>query len=93
VKILTAWSLEIPVVSTSIGAEGLACRHGIDILIADTPEEFAGCVVRLLSDPLLREALARNGRRLAEELYSEEVAAEKLVGFFQSVVKEKARTK
>lgn len=87
VKIMNAWSMELPVVSTSIGAEGLACKNGIDILIADTSEEFAGCVVSLLSDPLLREALARNGRRLAEEMYSEKAAAEKLVRFFETVAK------
>ena len=35
IKIMTACSLEMPVVSTTIGAEGLSCKQGIDILIAD----------------------------------------------------------
>src|SRR5262245_49218741 len=45
-KIFEAMAMEKPVVSTSIGAEGLPVDHGSELLIADTPEEFAGAVVR-----------------------------------------------
>lgn len=93
IKIMTAWSLELPVVSTTIGAEGLSCKNGIDIIIADTPDEFAAGVVNLLSDPLLREALGRNGRRLVDEKYSEQVAADKIKNFLAIVVKAKLKTK
>lgn len=59
VKILEAWSRGVPVVSTSIGCEGLKARHGKNIWIADEPEEFARAIVTLLRDP-------REARRLGE---------------------------
>ena len=62
VKILDAWVRGLPVVSTTVGAEGLAARAGENILIADTPAAFAEAVVRVLSDAALAERLARAGR-------------------------------
>ena len=47
-KIFEAMAMEKPIVSTSIGAEGLPVNDGEDILLADTPESFADAVVRLL---------------------------------------------
>jgi polysaccharide biosynthesis protein PslH len=67
-KILESMALGTPVVATSKGAEGLELSAPKDLLIADTPEEFARAVLRLLSDPGLRETISRNGR-LAIERY------------------------
>jgi glycosyltransferase involved in cell wall biosynthesis len=69
VKILDAWARGVPVVSTRIGAEGLACHPGEDILIADTPEDFAQATLKVLTDCALAERLARNGRRTVERCY------------------------
>lgn len=69
VKILEALSRGLPIVSTSVGCEGIHVTHEKDILIADTPEEFAEATVRILSDLDLRRRLAENGRRLVEEEY------------------------
>jgi len=69
-KILEAMALGTPVISTSKGAEGLEVIPEQDILIADTPVEFAEQTVRLLKDPNLRERLIRNARRKVEEKYS-----------------------
>jgi glycosyltransferase involved in cell wall biosynthesis len=69
VKILDAWARGLPVVSTSIGAEGLACRPGEDILIADTPEAFAQATASVLADRALAERLARAGRQTVEQRY------------------------
>lgn len=57
IKILEAFTHCIPVVSTSIGAEGLAVRDGEQLLIADSPAEFAACCLRLVSDLSLRDKL------------------------------------
>ncbi|MCI0395214.1 MAG: glycosyltransferase, partial [Chloroflexi bacterium] len=51
VKILDAWCWGLPVVSTTIGAEGICYQDGRDLLIADSPEAFAQAVIRLLSEP------------------------------------------
>jgi glycosyltransferase involved in cell wall biosynthesis len=68
-KILDAWSAARPVVSTSIGCEGLDARHGENILIHDDDEAFAAAVARVIHDDQLREALASSGRATAEGRY------------------------
>jgi len=60
VKILEAFSFRRPVVSTSIGAEGLGVTHEKHLLIADTPEEFATACARLMTDASLRARLTEN---------------------------------
>jgi sugar transferase (PEP-CTERM/EpsH1 system associated) len=66
-KILEAMAMELPVVSTSVGAEGLNIHPGEDILIADDAETFVESTIRLLSDPDLYARIKAGGRRLAEE--------------------------
>ena len=61
-KIPESMALETPVVSTTIGAQGLDLRHGTDILLADTPAEFATQTARALRDAGLRTRLAQAGR-------------------------------
>jgi glycosyltransferase involved in cell wall biosynthesis len=64
-KIYEAMAMEKPIVSTSIGAEGLPVEEGKDIFLADAPETFAEAVVKLLRD----ENLAREiGKRAAEKV-------------------------
>jgi sugar transferase (PEP-CTERM/EpsH1 system associated) len=60
-KILEAFAMGKPVVSTSLGCEGIAVRQGRDIEIADAPEAFAAAVVALLGDDARRESLSRGG--------------------------------
>jgi glycosyltransferase involved in cell wall biosynthesis len=69
-KILEAMALKTPVVATSKGAEGLDVKNEFNILLADTPREFANAVVRLLRDKELRQALAENAYRLVLQKYS-----------------------
>ncbi|MCI0395218.1 MAG: glycosyltransferase, partial [Chloroflexi bacterium] len=64
-----AMALGTPVVTTSKGAEGLEVAHGEHLLIADTPEEFASAVLRLLQDPELCRQLANNACRLISRKY------------------------
>lgn len=63
-KIFEAMAMGKAVVSTTIGAEGLPVRHGENILIADTPDEFAGAVVELLRDSVRRTSLGQAAREL-----------------------------
>lgn len=69
VKILDAWCWGLPIVSTTIGAEGIAATPGEDILLADEPLEFARQVVRLLRDAGLNEQIGAGGRCSAEQKY------------------------
>lgn len=61
-KIYEAMAMGKPVISTTIGAEGLPVADGKELLIADDPEAFAGAAIRLLSDARLRERVGRRAR-------------------------------
>ncbi len=69
-KILEAAATARPVVSTTIGAEGLQFAEGSEILIADAPQDFAVAIAALLSDPPRRRVLGAAARRKAEQVYS-----------------------
>ena len=77
-KILEAWAAGVPVVSTSMGAEGLAARDGEHLLLADDARGFAAAVSRLLSSQDLRERMGRSGRLLLESDYTWNAAWKKL---------------
>lgn len=68
-KILEAAACGVPVVSTSVGAEGLSLVDCSEILLADSPEDFAAAVSRLLGDPVARRAQAAAARRKVESRY------------------------
>ncbi len=61
-KILEAWAMERPVVSTRVGAEGLDVQDGVNILLADDAVTFAARVVALLRDRDARDRLRTAGR-------------------------------
>jgi glycosyltransferase involved in cell wall biosynthesis len=69
VKIVNAWCWGLPIVSTTIGAEGIAIRDGENILIADTPGAFAQAVVQVLRSLDLQRRLRAKGRAWVEERY------------------------
>lgn len=69
VKILDAWARGIPVVSTTIGCEGIKVRAGENILIADTPDDFARATLELIDNPERRWRLALAGRQWVEQEY------------------------
>lgn len=74
-KIAESMALGTPVVSTTIGAEGLPVRPGQHVLIEDEPARFARAVVSLMEDGATRAALAAQGRALAVERFSAETIA------------------
>ncbi len=74
VKILEAMAIGIPVISTTIGCEGLAVRNGEHLLVADNPEAFARACATVLRDKELALHLARNARQLILEQYDAKVA-------------------
>jgi glycosyltransferase involved in cell wall biosynthesis len=77
-KILEAWAAGLPVVATSIGAEGLPAKHGEHLLVADSPVEFVQAVTRLLTCRELCSRLGVAGRLLLEKEFTWESAWESL---------------
>ena len=74
-KILEAFACGAPVVSTSLGAEGIDARHEHHLLIADDSVGFARAAVSALDDDALCEKLSQNCRSLVEERYTWEASA------------------
>ena len=86
IKVLEAMAGNLPVVSTSLGLEGLDAQTGFNCLIADTPEMFVNSVEWLLTDGELRDRLAKNARQMVEEKYTLEIGMRRFEKIIKSVV-------
>ncbi len=87
-KIYESMALGTPVVSTSIGLEGLECIPGRDIVIADRPIDFADRVIKLIKDRDLRMQISKDARRLVEEKYDYKKLLKKLDYIIRQVVRD-----
>jgi glycosyltransferase involved in cell wall biosynthesis len=76
-KIFEAMAAGIPVVSTTIGAEGLDVRNGEDIHIADSPEGFAARCLELLNNSAVRCRMADAAMEMVRSRYSWEIVSRK----------------
>jgi sugar transferase (PEP-CTERM/EpsH1 system associated) len=83
IKILDAMAMGMPIVSTTIGCEGLEVNPGGDVLIADTPKEFADTILALGRDGEMRRKMSRNARKTVERIYSWRILGEKLNGLYE----------
>jgi glycosyltransferase involved in cell wall biosynthesis len=86
IKILDGLALGIPIVSTSVGIEGIAVVPERDLLVADSPEAFVRQITRVFSDTALRARLATNARALAEQRYSWDSLADDLGQLYGDLV-------
>lgn len=84
-KILQAFALGKPVVSTSLGAEGIEVVDNENILIADTQDVFAKKVIHLLRDKKLQEKLIKNSFKFVTAKYSLDILKNKLDGLFKEI--------
>lgn len=75
-KILEALAMKKPVVSTTIGAEGLSVNNGIDILLADEPHVFAENVLKVLGSSTARDAQVDAGYSLVKRNYDWNILAD-----------------
>jgi glycosyltransferase involved in cell wall biosynthesis len=73
VRILEAFAFAMPVVTTTVGLEGINAELERDVLVADTAIEFANRVSELLENISLQEKLSENGRHLAVTKYDWQV--------------------
>ena len=85
-KILEAWAMAKPVVSTSIGCQGFDAVDGENISIANKPEVFAQKTITLLKDKELRLKLGKNGRKLAETKHDWKIIAQNLEEIYKNVI-------
>jgi sugar transferase (PEP-CTERM/EpsH1 system associated) len=85
-KIFEAMAMAKAVVSTTVGAEGLPVRDGENIVLADTPGDFAASVISLLHDSNQRRRLGASARALVQEKYSWPRVAESFAQALQDVI-------
>ena len=81
-KILEMSALGVPVVSTSIGIEGLPFQNGINCAIADTPEQFTSAIIAL-RDKKLREKYVTSSQRIVAEGYSKAALRKNRLSFYE----------
>ncbi len=85
IKIIEGMAAAKPVVSTSTGAEGIEVSDGKDILLADSPQEMAEAISRLVNDKQSAMALANNARKTIEERYDNTKLMKRLHQFYMGI--------
>ena len=88
-KIYEAMAMEKPIVSTSVGAEGLPIVDGKEILLADTPEEFAEAVIRLFRNESLAAEIGERAATTVREKFGWQTVADKFASICESVAADK----
>ena len=87
-KIFEAMAMGKAIVSTTVGAEGLPVTDGANILLEDSPRNFADAVLNLLGDRERRNKIGREARRLVEEKYSWRAVAAEFERAMQKSIKQ-----
>ena len=91
VKILNALAQGIPMVTTTVGCEGIAVTPDKDILIADEPAAFAEASLRLLTDADLNQRISQNGREMVMRRYDYREAVKPLDDVYAEIVAKPAK--
>ncbi len=82
-KILAAMAAKLPVVTTSIGIEGIDAINNKSVLFGETPADLANLTVKILRDRFLYNKIVNQARDLVDQKYSYRVIAEKLDKLYQ----------
>lgn len=92
-KIVEAMSTGTIIISTRIGAEGIAGVHGENMLFAETPEEFITCIQQCVASPELCDRLMKNARITAVQEYSWQGVIKKGIAFYESLIRQETEKK
>lgn len=85
-KIVTAMALGMPVVSRSVGMEGIDAKESEGVIIADTKEQFAGAIIDLLRNKGKRYEFGERARAFVEREYSWDRISENIIGLYQRML-------
>lgn len=91
-KLLEAMSAKMPVITTALGAEGMQVEPDREVLFAETPEEFASQIERLLDSRELCERLGEAGRQYVKERHAHDAVGRKLVRLYEDVIEARSAT-
>jgi polysaccharide biosynthesis protein PslH len=87
-KVLEAMSMRRPMVTTTVGCEGIDVTHNESVLMADEPESFAQAVVSLLGDEALQKKLVKNAFEIVRSHYDWDVIGVKLEDTYGKICEE-----
>jgi len=90
-KIYEAMAMEKPIISTTVGAEGLPVSDGVDLLLADTPAAFAGAIVRVLRDEAFARQLGARAAGIVREQFGWNKVAASFAEICERVVAQRAQ--
>ena len=80
----------VPVVTTTVGAEGLGVSSGKEALITDNLDDLVKSAVEVLRSPAVAKELGESGRAFVEKNYTWDVSAEKLDRIYGEIVQDKS---
>lgn len=85
IKIIEGMAAGKPIISTTVGAEGIHYTRDVNIFIADTPDEFVTCIAHCIENKAICETVGRNARDLILAEYNSDLIISKLLAFYQKV--------
>lgn len=86
IKIIEAMALGKVVIASTIAAEGISYTNNLNIIIADTPEDFVKEITELNLNPQKIKDIGDNARKFIEEEYDETVIINKLISFYSEII-------
>jgi glycosyltransferase involved in cell wall biosynthesis len=86
IKLVEGLAYGKPIITTSIGAEGIPYTKNKELLIVDTAEEFVNAIINLLSNPSQKQQLQINARVLAESHFDYKKLASRLILFYEQLI-------
>ena len=90
-KIVEAMAMGLPVVSTTVGAQGIHARHEEQLLVANEPADFVAQTIRLLNNPPLRHTLGEAGHALVTAKYSWQALGRRFAEFCEAIAQSPKR--
>lgn len=85
IKIIEGMALGKVIISTTIGAEGINCTSGKNIIIADSPEDFAKAICTCLNNSDYCDSIGKNAQDLIATEYSNDQISRKMISFFEDL--------
>ena len=89
-KIYEALSMAKPMVSTTVGAEGLPLRDGVELMIADEREKFASAIIQLLNDPVAARRLGDQAAETVRRSFGWNGVAQRFADICESTIRRRA---
>lgn len=85
VKIIEGMAMQKCIIATTMAAEGIDCKHGKDILIADTADEFYRSILKCITQPNKWQEIGKNARKTAEKHHEINANAKRMFDIYQEL--------